>query len=849
MLGWKNKPLSEQAEDLECLCHLMKTCGRILDTPAGKYRMDQYFERMDQVIDSEKMPLRIRFMVQDIVEMRRNKWTPRRAGREPERGPRTIQQVREDAYRDGFIYMPQDDAPPSKISHAVDLMHPFEEVFRKQDDFFGSGFGGVTCSGSTASASGYMTGGYFGTGSVTGGYDDSDTREESANIPAPAPVAQPMQRSYREVPVEKIRFADEDSTSTNNNSDISLNLRRDSSQSGSGDAHSSSSQPHYQREKGFNDGRNYNKRGGGHFKGHGEEKHTPPPDFGDRYSANRSKNRHYGGDFDNRGGRQDRGMYHNRGNRFDSNYRNNNHQGGGGPRFHRNDMGYGGEQSHPPRFQDRQEESNMNNLPPRFNKKPPHQHQFTSQNPLAGSKDVELSLRPASGTMLFKPKTPSLLPKSALGRSDASPHGDNAMNNPLPSLAGKMMVQKESAILIKQGSLDNKKRDKKAATKGPVKAEVLAKVESFVQEMISKRDVTVAMENWMDGESIPSKHLVDAIAQIYASMAKEESGDNRALIKSMISKLVDNESISATNIQESFCKVFNSLDRELNKDSRNAELIADNVADFAAWNIEEGFDTLKGVADAISQVSPRTKQLKITLLRVLAVICGAFGNNKVKSMFDEANIKISEHVDDVKTDSQLAETLNDFDLSFLMPLLSIRQDMVSHLKNDGNAESLMGWVSDNVDVEFHSQPEFITSLYSVVLNHIFEKTTGLPGADKSAQPDKSAVEQEKEMIGRFKQILHHFVAKKSSLQLVAVYALQVYCYELDFPKGLLLRTFVNCYEQDVLDEHAFLQWREDVSDKYPGKGKALFQVGRDIIFFNVFKSFSIFFCFNRLTLG
>ena len=49
VLGWKNKPLSEQTEDLECLCHLMRTCGRILDSSNGKFRMDQYFERMDQV--------------------------------------------------------------------------------------------------------------------------------------------------------------------------------------------------------------------------------------------------------------------------------------------------------------------------------------------------------------------------------------------------------------------------------------------------------------------------------------------------------------------------------------------------------------------------------------------------------------------------------------------------------------------------------------------------------------------------------------------------------------------------------------------------------------------------------
>ena len=66
--------------------------------------------------------------------------------------------------------------------------------------------------------------------------------------------------------------------------------------------------------------------------------------------------------------------------------------------------------------------------------------------------------------------------------------------------------------------------------------------------------------------------------------------------------------------------------------------------------------------------------------------------------------------------------------------------------------------------------------------------------------------------------------EKPALQLTGVYALQVLCHEKNYPKGMLLRAFVNCYEMDMIDEHAFLQWKEDVNDTFPGKGKALFQV-------------------------
>ena len=53
---------------------------------------------------------------------------------------------------------------------------------------------------------------------------------------------------------------------------------------------------------------------------------------------------------------------------------------------------------------------------------------------------------------------------------------------------------------------------------------------------------------------------------------------------------------------------------------------------------------------------------------------------------------------------------------------------------------------------------------------------------------------------------------------------QVFCHEKGFPKGLLLRNFVNFYDFDIIEERAFIQWKESVNDAYPGKGKALFQV-------------------------
>lgn len=41
---------------------------------------------------------------------------------------------------------------------------------------------------------------------------------------------------------------------------------------------------------------------------------------------------------------------------------------------------------------------------------------------------------------------------------------------------------------------------------------------------------------------------------------------------------------------------------------------------------------------------------------------------------------------------------------------------------------------------------------------------------------------------------------------------------------MLLRWFTALYELNVIDEDSYFRWKEDITDMYPGKGQALFQV-------------------------
>lgn len=99
-------------------------------------------------------------------------------------------------------------------------------------------------------------------------------------------------------------------------------------------------------------------------------------------------------------------------------------------------------------------------LPPRFKKILSH---TTTGGP--GNSDGEVSLRPAPSSMMLKPKTPGILPQSALGNQQSSDHHHSGLPlTPQPQPPNQKpappLLHKDPPILIKQASTD-KGRDKK----------------------------------------------------------------------------------------------------------------------------------------------------------------------------------------------------------------------------------------------------------------------------------------------------------------------------------------------------------------------------------------------------
>ncbi|KAK7128843.1 hypothetical protein R3I94_017167 [Phoxinus phoxinus] len=80
-------------ESLECLCRLLTTIGKDLDFEKAKPRMDQYFNQMEKIVKERKTSSRIRFMLQDVIDLRLHNWVSRRV----DLGPKTIEQIHKEA--------------------------------------------------------------------------------------------------------------------------------------------------------------------------------------------------------------------------------------------------------------------------------------------------------------------------------------------------------------------------------------------------------------------------------------------------------------------------------------------------------------------------------------------------------------------------------------------------------------------------------------------------------------------------------------------------------------------------------------------------------------------------------
>jgi hypothetical protein len=126
-------------EVVEALCKLMSTIGEMIDHEKAKERMDRYFERMKTLSNNMNLSSRVRFMLMDAIDLRKNKWQQRRKVE----GPKKIEEVHRDAAQ-------EQQAQVSGLGHASSI----SQSARRAPMDFGSR-GSTTLSSPNAQMDGY----------------------------------------------------------------------------------------------------------------------------------------------------------------------------------------------------------------------------------------------------------------------------------------------------------------------------------------------------------------------------------------------------------------------------------------------------------------------------------------------------------------------------------------------------------------------------------------------------------------------------------------------------------------------------------------------------------------------
>ncbi|KAI8984091.1 armadillo-type protein [Mycotypha africana] len=88
-------PQAPEDEETETMCKLLTTIGRVFDTSSRKNKewLDAYFGRMQEMYESSTLSSRVKFMILDVFDLRKNKWMPKNGAV----APTTIAQIHEQA--------------------------------------------------------------------------------------------------------------------------------------------------------------------------------------------------------------------------------------------------------------------------------------------------------------------------------------------------------------------------------------------------------------------------------------------------------------------------------------------------------------------------------------------------------------------------------------------------------------------------------------------------------------------------------------------------------------------------------------------------------------------------------
>lgn len=877
----KKNNFKHTVEDFECLCQIMKTVGNLLDTERGKSLMDQYFSRMEKYANGNELPLRIKFKIQDVLDLRKNKWVPRTL----DQNPRTLVQIRNEANKNYCFLQPGGSVMGSFSMNSfgnagVPLNVRGSSNYGQQnnptvyqvsgqralDDLYGTNLPSYGNTSNSNSASNSMNSSFETKYENAAKFDNTNPNNYGNNRDNNyQPNQQPRRIINNQPPFVNKNYPNKvnDMSSSSSNS----SLRGDDEQMN-------------QR----NQQQNYNNNSRNLQKdqtpiGPQQQQYRPNNNYHDSRPNNYNPNNN---------------RYNNNANYQNNNYQNRNNSG---ERNLNNKMGNMNirDQSNrntelPPRFQkmQQQQQSNPQQLPPpQSNQYQPQNRNYNQDysNPQQlnrGNQQPHYNNNYNNQNNQFNHQQQQQQPNQYQQRQNYSNNNyNNNMNNQLNQSANYHSNTINPKLINPVSNLANLNSiDSKEISLRPAKNFFSMKPPNLGSPGLRNENVSDQVEmnrNSMKQLNTPLNETgkvapltVQSVQQKIEQQKKDQKEEYLNKVNESLGKLIEKEieeqeainkikelktnKVSKTELlihimkyglnkseqeRESIIKFFTKfkIDDYCTKDDylnafkktlsamRDLEVDVPKVKSFVAVYIAHG------VKDEIIDLKEAFDLTVKTVYYPLFLLCLQYlGQNPddqalLIKKFNESKLDLMLALPEIdRNKERLSEVLRDRQLGFLYPLLRIESELMKQV-NSGNdilPKSLYTWIKENVDTELQKSEGFIITLFTCLVKYVTEKTKDSIEIEK--EEIRTVIEVQEEVLSKYAKILQSFLLEKPNLQLALLYALQTYCHKLGFPKDMMLHWFIMLYNLEIVDNEVFLKWKEEVNDDYPEKGKALFQV-------------------------
>ncbi|XP_062241090.1 eukaryotic translation initiation factor 4 gamma 2a isoform X2 [Platichthys flesus] len=413
----------------------------------------------------------------------------------------------------------------------------------------------------------------------------------------------------------------------------------------------------------------------------------------------------------------------------------------------------------------------------------------------------EISLRPAQSFILSKKQPPKMLPHMTMipQSTQGSPLGQSPQlglkTNPLP-------IQEKPVKSIKKAP--------------PTKEELNKLTETLMTDYLNNKNIEEAV-NAVREMKAPKYFLSEMLNKIVVQ-SLDRSDEDKEQASALIHALCTEGLVAGENLMQAVLSVLDQCP----KIEEEVPLVKSYLAQFAAHAIVADLVSLADLAHHLENGA----HFPLFLL-CLQQMVKLKDRDWLTDMFQLSKVNMQKMLPECdQNKDRMLEILEGKGLSFLFPLMKLEKELLKQIQVDPSAQSIYKWIKDNISAKLHTDKGFVNILMTSFLQYIAYETNPDDDEEQFASPSKEQQDEEKQLLLSFKPVMQKFLHDHIELQVGALYALQVHCNTKGFPKGMLLRYFVNFYDMEIIEEEAFLSWKEDVTQEYPGKGKALFQVNQ-----------------------